>query len=253
MNDKEAWLIVDADSLMYAACLCSKEEDPEGFVRESGHAISRFDEAFQSIVNDLYEHHGVDVTHYLFVVGGINNFRKLLVPSYKANRLKREVPPMLNFISSYVQSTYGAYAAHGCEADDVVMATYKKLTAEGKYAIIASLDKDLKQQPCIFYDVYYQRRTLVTVNEDQARFNYYFQLLSGDTVDGVVGIKGIGIKTGMKLLAACTSDFSYRKAVYAQYKKKYGYKARERFIEAKLLISMNTRVATPTEFDFNIL
>lgn len=251
--NKEAYLVVDADSLMYAACLCSKEEDPEGFVRESGHAISRFDESFQSIVNDLYEHHSVDVTRYIFVVGGTNNFRKLLVPSYKANRLKREVPPMLNFISSYVQSTYGAYAAHGCEADDVVMATYKKLTAEGKYAIIASLDKDLKQRPCVFYDVYYQRRTLVTVNEEQAMFNYYSQMLMGDATDGITGVKGIGIKKAEKILSNCKSDFSYLRKVYSEYKTAYNRRAREKFLEAKLLITLNTRVTTPTEFDFNIL
>lgn len=247
MSD-DVFLIIDADSLVYAACLCSKEEDEEGFIRDSNEVIFRFDESFHKIINDLYEL-GVYVTHYVFIVAGGNNYRRLLFSSYKANRKDKVLPLMLPFLSAYIVSKYGAFEAVGCEADDVVVATHEKLTKEGKKAIIASNDKDLKQVPCWFFDTYYQRRSLTEITKAEALRNYYTQLLIGDATDNVMGIYGLGVKKAEKLLESCTGEFSFKRAVYTQYKIKYRHKARERFIECKMLVTLNKKVNTPEFFE----
>ena len=249
MKNKDTYLIVDADSLVYSAVTCKKDESKDGYVHDTGVAIEKFDNSFQEIINLLWENNGINVTHFCFIIGGSDNFRKILSPSYKANRPPS--PPLRGFLSSYIESEYNAYRAHSSEADDVIVATHKKLIAEGKDVVIAANDKDIKQIPCKFFDYFYQRKMLVVVDEKEARYNFYGQLLIGDKTDNINGIEGYGKAKPPKLFKGCVSDYSYLRVCFTEYKKKYKQKAREKLIETYTLVKLRDNVETPTEINFN--
>lgn len=248
-NSKETYLVVDADSLIYSSVTCSKEEDHECYVRDIGVAIANLDEKIQGIINTIWEDSNINITSMCLIVGGEDNFRKILFPSYKANRPPS--PPLRTFLSSYVESNYNGFKSHGAEADDVIYATHEKLKAEGNNVIIAALDKDLKQIPnCYFFDYYYQRMNLEFIDAKTARYNFFSQLLIGDAGDAIVGIKGYGKAKPPVIFKGCVSEFSYLRATYVEYAKKYKSKARQKLVETYTLVKLQKNVSTPTDLNF---
>jgi 5'-3' exonuclease len=243
-------LLIDADSICFQSTVCSKTESESGFVESTEIAVAKFDEKIHLIINTLWENYNVGVNRFALFVGGENNYRKLLFPkTYKISRVKKEKPPLLDFIKTYAQKTYDAHISNGCEADDAIYATWLKLSKNKEETIvIASVDKDLKQIPCKFFDYYYTRMTLEDVSADAAKKMWYTQLLIGDAVDDVNPIKGKGAKFAEKVLAKKQTDFSLMRAVYIEYVKRHKSKARERLIKNSLLISLNGRVTTPEFF-----
>ena len=149
------------------------------------------------------------------------SFRKELYPDYKATRKER--PPDLEPQAVRVLEIAHAYeipclAEPGMEADDIIATVVKHALADGLTVVIASADKDLLQliQPgVVMLDsmrdrVYGDDETLekMGVRPDQVRD---YLSLTGDASDNVPGVRGVGPKTAVQLLA----DFESLDGIYA--------------------------------------
>lgn len=64
--------------------------------------------------------------------------------------------------------------------------------------IIAYIDKDLLQYPLMYYN--YNKETFTTLTEEQATFNLWAQVLTGDSTDNIPGLKGYGPAKAKKAL-----------------------------------------------------
>jgi len=101
-------VLVDADSLIWSSCYRQKEHPEDEQYHTIENARLKFDEVFMSIVNTIEEIHEVD--RVLTFAGARGNFRKEISKSYKANRIGREIPPILNELQEHVKETYNSIA-----------------------------------------------------------------------------------------------------------------------------------------------
>ena len=205
-------LLVDADSLIFASCY-KKRENPEDdkYYREIEEAQAKFDEQFMSIVNKLEDMYPVE--RVITFSGSKGNFRKLITSDYKANRKKQELPPLLNEMHQYVKDQYDSVWGYGIETDDMVARYWYELSNElgRNNVMIVSIDKDYKQFPCLMYNYHYKHKEVLDISEDEALYNFYEQMIIGDTADNVNYFKGKGKKFAEKYLAECDTKYQYTK------------------------------------------
>ena len=132
------------------------------------------------------------------------NFRKLVNPDYKANRVKTRKPILFKTLISYLRNHYRTFILNGLEADDVlgVLATYQGelfISGDDDDPIVVSTDKDLTTIPCVLFnpdkDGFPNR-----ITEEEANYNFYTQVLTGDATDNYRGCPKIGPQTAEKLL-----------------------------------------------------
>ena len=230
-------LLVDADSLIFASCYSPKQD--EGlFFDNIEDVIHKFDEVFQSIINDLSDRY--NVTEVIVFNDGKGNFRRIITNKYKANRDKQIKPPLLKEIHKYVRETYDSHSALGMETDDLVAIYWKKLTdIWGRdQVMIVSIDKDYLQFPALVYR--YHTKELCNITEEDAMCNFYTQMIVGDQSDNVNYFFGKGKKFAEKYFKNCSTEYQYRKKLYMLFKQKYKSKAREKYIECYNLLKLRT-------------
>ena len=225
-------VIVDADSLVYASCFN---------VETLGEAKEKFSDSLDAILSDLTN--VCDVDDIRICNGSKNNFRVALNKSYKANRTQ-ERPTFLGDMHDWVKSTYNSYWTSGYETDDVVATLWKQSVDElgEDGVIIASMDKDYKQFPCWYFDTYWSRRELMKIDEFEAKYNFYAQMIIGDSADNVNYIKGKGKGYVRKLFKGKKSVFGLLKATYNTFKDEYGVEAKAKFRECEKLLKLETNV-----------
>ena len=219
-------LLFDIDSLLYSSCY--NVDSPE-------EAMWKFDESYQKIVNDIEEFYEVEET----IPFGLskNNFRKYITKTYKANRTS-EKPQYLNVLSTYVAKYYEPEAANGMETDDLVAIFQQKIGHEN--SIIVSIDKDYKQFPCLMYNYHQKHQVVYDITEEEAMYNFYEQMIIGDTADNVNYCKGKGKKFAEKYLADCNTQYQYTKKMYQLFKDTYKGKAKQRYVECYNLLKLRT-------------
>lgn len=234
-------LLVDADSLIFAACY-KKREHPEDnkYYTDIADARAKFDEQFMAIVNHLEEMYQVDKV--LTFSGSKGNFRKLITSNYKANRKKYELPPLLNEMHEFVKNHYDSIFGYGVETDDMVARYWKQLTDElGRNEVmIVSIDKDYKQFPALIYNYHYKHKEVLDITEDEALYNFYEQCIVGDTVDNVNYFKGKGVRFAQKYFSDCHTKYQYTKKLYELFKQEYKGKAKLKYIECYNLLKLRT-------------
>lgn len=251
----EAILLIDADSQLYQSCLCKvdESEDGKGFIYDLDDATAKFDEKIMMIVNKIEEDYSFNVKHSVIFLEGYGNFRYSFNKTYKANRKDKETPPLLTplrqwVIERYNNEVYTTFESINVETDDSIAATYLKyhLNDYGVQLILASGDKDLKTIPCLLFDTYYTRMELQSINEVDAKRNFYKQMITGDAADGVKGIPRAGEVKANKVLNHLDSVKSMNSAVYRMYKQSFGRNAKIEFLKAYYSLQMNVaKVATP--------
>ena len=126
---------------------------------------------------------------------GKGNFRERIatVKPYKGNRANTPKPIHYDLLREYMIDK-GAILVEGWEADDQVSIDSRAYFDP----VIATIDKDLDQIPGRHYD--YLKKTFYTVDEEEALWMFYRQILSGDSVDNIPGLPRIGMKTAQKWL-----------------------------------------------------
>ena len=192
-------LLIDADSLIFASCYRKREiPEDEKYYTDIIDARNKFDEQFMAIVNRLEEVYNVDKV--ITFSGSRGNFRKLITKKYKANRNYSDLPPLLNEMHKFVKEQYDSIYGFGVETDDMVARYWHKLTEEyGRdNVMIVSIDKDYKQFPALIYNYHYKHQIILDISEEDAMYNFYEQMVMGDTADNVNYFKGKGKKFSEK-------------------------------------------------------
>lgn len=153
---------------------------------------------------------------FVTVLSGKENFRQTVatIQPYKGNRDGSEKPHHWQMLRDWLEAKPYNIVAEGEEADDVLS---KALMAGHP---IATLDKDLNNTPGVHYN--FVKKVLSYVTEEEAMFNFYQQMLVGDTIDNIPGIRGIGPAKSKKLLQDCTRPIEYENAIRPVYEDTYG-------------------------------
>jgi len=234
-------LLIDADSLIFASCYRKRDlPDDSPYHEDIKFASAKFDESLMRIVNDLEEIYEIDKV--LIFSGSKGNFRKLITNRYKANRKKNKLPPLLNDMHNWVKQNHNAIYGYGVETDDMVARYWYDLSKEfGRDEVmIVSIDKDYKQFPCLMYNYHYKHKVVYDITEEEAMYNFYEQMIIGDTADNVNYFKGKGRKFAENYLQDCYTKYQYTKRLYQLFMEAYKGKARERYIECYNLLKLRT-------------
>ena len=193
--------LVDADILVYRFGFAS-EGDPAEF------ALARLSE----FLDNLNMMNGIDeVWGYLT---GSNNFRNEIAKTapYKGNRVMAK-PYHYQLLREYMERAWGFEVIDGMEADDAIgIEAYRN---EPDETIIVSIDKDLNMIRGHHYNFVKEEKYFVT--EEEAIRNFYLQILTGDKIDNIVGLQGIGPVKSKKMLADCNTELEMYEAVLKAY------------------------------------
>lgn len=159
---------------------------------------------------------------YLTASGDETAFRPMVYPEYKQNR-KAPKPTHYNALREFMVEEWGAEIVSGIEADDAlgiaqtehsIFPRFGECAAaiEGAYldgdstfdSIICTIDKDLNMIPGMHYN--FVKNNLLYVSREEAIYNFYKQVLMGDSVDNIKGIEGIGEKKACKILGSAEDE-----------------------------------------------
>jgi hypothetical protein len=152
---------------------------------------------------------------------GKGNYRAEIstIQPYKGDRSEFAKPRHYAAIRQHLIKQYGAVVIDGMEADDEIGIQATEAAEEGKEPIIVTIDKDLDQIPCKHYNWVKQEEYSVT--DEEAYRNFFGQLLTGDRVDFVPGIAGVGPVGAGKILANCRGPASMLFEVREAYQEHY--------------------------------
>ncbi len=119
---------------------------------------------------------------------GTDNFRKRILPSYKANRTSGK-PLVYESTVMACEERYRCERVHGLEGDDLlgILATNPKYVD----AVVVSVDKDMRTFPGRHYNPLKEREP-VTVTDAEGDYFWMKQTLMGDISDGYTGLPGCG-------------------------------------------------------------
>ena len=174
--------------MAYRACAKGAKEDPGNLEG----TISIFDDLVDEMIWRACGWKEDDQT--LFFTGQ-RNYRKEIFPSYKANR-KGPKPEFLPAVTKHAVDHWNTVVCQGYEADDgICMSAYERGLDS---VVIVSADKDFLQIPCEIFSTYSMKTVHPT--EEEADYNFWKQALTGDSVDNIKGIPGIGPKKAEAIL-----------------------------------------------------
>ena len=214
--------IFDIDSLVYEACYGAEELEE---------AVDRFFNRYNNVIYEVGNR--FDIKGVIPVGFCKENYRKKVDLSYKANRVS-DKPKFFDELIKEVQENLNVQSRRGIETDDLVVKYHDYYGKDG--SIIISIDKDYNQCEGLIYN--YKNGEIIIVNKQASLYNFYSQMVIGDTADNVNYIKGVGKRWCEKNLIN-KNEFSMRRAVYALFKERYRSKAKEMFIRCYLLLRLN--------------
>lgn len=186
-------LLVDGDIIVYRVGFSSDEV-------EWDICKARVDKMLTDILTNTDS-----MVMYGYITTGANNFRNKVATTapYKGNRPATK-PVHYKAIREYLVDYHGFQNECEQEADDAIgianaeLNNWKlSLPGEDK-VIIASIDKDLLMLPGYHYNIRSGALSSFTVKE--AKHRYYVSVLTGDRVDNIVGLRGIGPVKANKIL-----------------------------------------------------
>ena len=193
--------LIDGDIVTYRIGFAS-EDVSEKLCR------ARIDEFLSEMLIDL------DVEDYDGYITGKGNFREKIAVTapYKGNRSGAR-PKHYEFIRDYLLTDWAFKLVEGEEADDAIAICATSLGV-GNF-IICSTDKDFLQVPGDHYN--FVKREKRNVSTSDGLRSFYEQVLTGDRVDNIVGLRGVGPVKAGKLLRDCDSEQSYYSATVEAY------------------------------------
>jgi 5'-3' exonuclease len=204
--------LIDGDILVYRV----------GFATEK----SRFSEAQREVANwmeKIMEKFDT-IQYHLYLSDSEDNFRKKIDSSYKANR-KVAKPKFYEKIINDMIDNWNAEIAWGQEADDAMgikqrfILDHRSENMNMKQSVICTVDKDLDQIDGKHYN--FIRDQIYNVTPEEGLRFFYYQLLVGDTVDNIIGLKGIGAVKAALILKGCTPEPELFITAYRAYKEFY--------------------------------
>ena len=165
-------------------------------------AKSYFDKALDGIMRDTGSIKGY------VAVKGKGNFRYQVADDYKANRgkskpLDPKVIEIREKLTEYAWET-DCFKSDNCEADDVVSIWAQEAFDAGESYIIAHIDKDIDMVPGWHFN--FNKKTTYFIDGDTGHYKMCIQMLTGDSTDNIMGLKGIGPKKAEKILEGVSAN-----------------------------------------------
>ncbi len=170
---------------------------------------------FARFLGDLLERARPGLVAVAFDESLDSSFRNEIYPAYKANR--EPAPPDLEHQFALCRELcrllgVAEYASGAYEADDIIGAIATRMRARGEACVLVTRDKDLAQlvrERDEFWDFAGDRR--YAYGDIAAQFGVQpermadYLALTGDSVDNIPGVPGVGPKTAGALLSAFES------------------------------------------------
>ena len=165
---------------------------------------------FTQMLINLVEKRKPDYLCMVIDSGDETVFRKEIFSDYKANRKQRPddlIPQEQRILQIVRDAGVPIFVKPGFEADDLIATFARRLCNQSYETFIVSKDKDLRQvvNDCTkMYDVHNDKVIDLSVMEQECGYTPFeaieIQTLTGDTIDNVPGIPGVGEKTATKLV-----------------------------------------------------
>jgi DNA polymerase-1 len=155
----------------------------------------------------------VEPTHLIVVWdGGLSAERTFALPEYKAQRLPMpdDLKPQLDEMAGYLKAAgVASFCREGVEADDYIACLARRASDAGMTVVIASSDKDFMQLVSARVGLLNpgdKSGTIWTDGQVRAKAGVEpsqivdWLSLTGDNVDNIPGVPGVGPKTAAELL-----------------------------------------------------
>ena len=165
---------------------------------------------FARFIGDLLERVRPEYVAVAFDASLSSSFRNQIFPAYKANREAAPPDLLLQFerCREFCQHIGLAwYSSTEYEADDIIGTLVHRLRSEGLRSTLVTRDKDLAQlvrDGDVYWD--YAGNVRYHYNEIEERFGVAperyadYLALTGDAVDNIPGVPGVGPKTAAVLM-----------------------------------------------------
>lgn len=136
----------------------------------------------------------LNIQDFVIVLGDKDhNFRKDILPSYKANRKKTDKPPMVDIIRKWVEDEYrnNIVQLDNLEGDDCARIIMEDNRTYPMRKVIVGIDKDFLTVSGEFYrDL--NKPTHMMISPTEARMNLMKQVIVGDVADNYSGLPNKG-------------------------------------------------------------
>tara|TARA_R110000803_G_scaffold160372_1_gene224333 strand:- start:741 stop:1478 length:738 start_codon:yes stop_codon:yes gene_type:complete len=197
--------IVDGDVLIYRACHRS--------IKENLDVKKTFDEIYEDVkLNTACD-------KYSLHVSGGGNFRKEIDQKFTVYKGKRKEKPD-NYLTcrNYIIEKYKPIMVKNYEADDTAAIEASKYIKDGQLYMLITVDKDWKTIGGLFYNLLHNNLSAVSTIDGIEFFHQ--QLLTGDAVDNIPGIEGVGPVKANKILKG-KNIYEQFESIIKAYKKHY--------------------------------
>lgn len=212
--------LIDGDSMIFML----------GYVHKDHQDKDEMYKSVDTFLENIFIQTGADM-YYGAIAGEVKCHRHDLykMKEYKGNRPEQN--EYMNFwrplVTDYLVTQWKfdvPTSPDEGEADDLVFGVAHDCKANGVEFIVCSPDKDLRTIPGMHFD--YRKNEFVTIDKDQARYNFFTLVLAGDDTDNIAGIPGYGPKKTKDklwpLLEQKADTSSYETLVRELYHKHFG-------------------------------
>lgn len=190
--------LIDGDIVLFSVCSDKKQTQDEMilFGIQSERTLEQVKEELDRYLFNIITESGC--MYYIgFLSKGSFRYEIATLKPYKGNRVGRELPRFYKECRDYLIDKWKFIQEPGYEADDLLGIYQNKIV--GYDTIVLSVDKDLKQIEGRHYN--FRTKEFSEVNKEQGDYKLYKQMLTGDTVDNIKFLGGVGDKTADKILS----------------------------------------------------
>jgi DNA polymerase-1 len=229
-------LFIDADTIVYKSAFASEVETDWGNDQWTLHSdMTEARDIFDASIRDIITQFDNSI-EYVLCFSSKKNFRKKLLPDYKANRKKIRKPIVFKPLREWAEHSYNSMIISSLEADDV-------LGLHAHDNIMVSIDKDLKTIPGKHFNPNDIITGVYEITKEEADYNHMMQTLCGDSTDGYSGCPKVGPKTAEKILDVPPED---RWSAVVEAYKKQGLSEKYATIQAQV-----ARILRPGEYNWD--
>ena len=194
-------VLIDADMIVFRTAVAAETPvnwwgDFWTLHADAAEAKAQTDDLIVSLIDKVLNHYDYEGEYRITLcfTDLEDNFRKHILPTYKANREGRRKPMIFPAIKEWCKKHYNCLEIPSLEADDCIGI----LATNGIPAVIISGDKDFRTIPCRFYD--FSRDEFYETSPEEADYWWFYQTLVGDRADNYAGCPGVGEVSAKKLL-----------------------------------------------------
>lgn len=190
-------LLIDGDILVYRFGFAAEGKD--GTVKTPKYVFADI----SNFLADLLTDYVPDSTDYegFLSFSTESNFRHYyaVTAPYKGNRQNKK-PVLYNEIRDYLVNSWGFKMVLNQEADDTIAIA----ATENPDSVICSIDKDLDQVPGKHFN--FVKKEHYSIEYFEGLRNFYTQCLTGDRIDNIIGVRGIGPVKAKRMLQDCATE-----------------------------------------------